>query len=93
MSEVRDLILKIMQPEATDFDKYWECIPNRANYSKQELAELMYKEISTSNNYAEELARALEPFANFACDGETDPNHCHNCAARHAFTNYEESLK
>lgn len=51
------------------------------------------KVIKSSADHAEELAKALKPFANYACDDETDPNHCHNCAARAVLTNYREATK
>lgn len=44
-------------------------------------------------DHAEELAKALEPFANYACDDEADPNHCQNCTARYVLNNYREATK
>lgn len=46
-----------------------------------------------TTDHADELAKALEAFAKYACDDETDPSHCYNCKARAVLTNYREATK
>jgi len=48
--------------------------------------------MTTPKTIADELAEALAPFSNYACDEPhvNEPN-CHNCKARAALTKYREA--